>query len=196
MRACTDGALMDTFLGCLDRRLGDESMEPELSAEELTRAVRSFNQDKAPGPDGIPAEFYQAFWDLLKEDLAEVFRAAYREGRLGASLRQSAVALVPKKGDLKDLRHWRLINLLSTDYKIMAKVLMRRFQHLITSVVGPDQTCSIPGRSINDNLLLVRDVIIHSGERRSPLGLLSLDQEKAFDRRRHQAPGGDLPVRQ
>lgn len=38
------------------------------------------------------------------------------------------------------------------------KVLTRRFQGLITSVIGPDQACSIPGRSINDNLLLVRDI--------------------------------------
>ena len=181
----SDGALMDTFLDGLDRRLGDEPMEEELSVEELTGAAHSMNHHKAPGPDGIPAEFYQAYWDLLKADVAEVFRAAYREGRLGASLRQSSVTLVPKKGDLKDLRNWRPINLLSVDYKIMAKALMRRFQGLITSVIGPDQTCSVQGRSINDNLLLVRDLIIHSGERRSPLCLLSLDQEKAFDRVSH-----------
>ncbi|KAJ8257372.1 hypothetical protein GJAV_G00184900 [Gymnothorax javanicus] len=179
----SDEALMDTFLGSLTRRLGEEFMEAELSTEELTQAARSMNHHKAPGPDGIPAEFYQAFWDLLKEDVAEVFRAAYREGRLGASLRQSVVSLVPKKGDLKDLRNWRPINLLSVDYKIMAKALMRRFQDLITSVIGPGPGVCHPGRSIDDNLLLVRDLIIHSGERRSPLGLLSIDQEKAFDRK-------------
>ncbi|XP_035256866.1 zinc finger CCHC domain-containing protein 3-like [Anguilla anguilla] len=50
----SDGALMDTFLGGLDRRLGDELMDSELSTEELTRAVLSLNQHKAPGPDGIP----------------------------------------------------------------------------------------------------------------------------------------------
>ena len=66
----------------------------------------------------------------------------------------------------------------------MAKVLTRRFQGLITSVIGPDQTCSIQGRSINDNLLLVRDLITYplnylSGER------ISFDQEKAFDRVSH-----------
>ena len=55
----------------------------------------------------------------------------------------------------------------------IAKALMRRFQGLITSVIGPDQTCSVQVRSINDNLLLVRELIIHSWERRSPLCLLS-----------------------
>ena len=68
--------------------------------------------------------------------MAQVVRAAYREGQLGASLSQSSVTLIPKKGDLKDLRNWQAINLLSVDYNIIVKALMRRSQGLITS----DQT--------------------------------------------------------
>ena len=64
----------------------------------------------------------------------------------------------------------------------MLKALIRRFQCLITLMIRPDRTCSVQWRSINDNLLLVMDLIIHSRERRSPLCLLRLDQEKAFDR--------------
>ncbi|KAJ8002366.1 hypothetical protein DPEC_G00179130 [Dallia pectoralis] len=67
----------------------------------------------------------------------------------------------------------------------MTKALTKRFQSHLPTVIAADQTCSIPERSINDNLLLVRDVILHSQECGSPLGLLSLDQEKAFDRVSH-----------
>ncbi|KAL1005012.1 hypothetical protein UPYG_G00053380 [Umbra pygmaea] len=178
--------LATAFLEGLNRVIeGGESEDPGMSIEELTQAVRSLNKHKAPGPDGIPGEFYQTFWDLLKEDVAEVFQAIYRERRLGESMRQSTITLIPKKGDLKDLRNWRPINLLSVDYKILTKALTKRFQPHLPSVIAADQTCSVPGRSINDNLLLVRDLILHSQERRSPLGLLSLDQEKAFDRVSH-----------
>ncbi|KAJ8001267.1 hypothetical protein DPEC_G00192550 [Dallia pectoralis] len=131
-----DGDLATAFLEGLNRVIeGGESDDPEMSIEELTRAVHSINKQKAPGPDGIPGEFYQTFWDLIKNDVAEVFQAIYRERRL---------------------------------------------------VIAADQTCSIPERSINNNLLLVRDVILHSQEHGSPLGLLSLDQEKAFDRVSHR----------
>ncbi|KAJ8000408.1 hypothetical protein DPEC_G00204510 [Dallia pectoralis] len=181
-----DGDLATAFLEGLNRVIeGGESEDPEMSIEELTRAVHSINKQKAPGPDGIQGEFYQTFWDLIKNDVAEVFQAIYRERRLGESMRQSTINLIPKKGDLKDLRNWRPINLLSVAYKIMTKALTKRFQSHLPRVIAADQTCSIPERSINDNLLLVRDVILHSQERGSPLGLLSLDQEKAFDRVSH-----------
>ncbi|KAJ8015985.1 hypothetical protein DPEC_G00002400 [Dallia pectoralis] len=176
-----DGDLATAFLEGLNRVIeGGESEDPEMSIEELTRAVHSINKQKAPGLDGIPGEFYQTFWDLIKNNVAEVFQAIYRERRLGES-----ITLIPKKGDLKDLRNWRPINLLYVDYKIMTKALTKRFQSHLPTVIAADQTCSIPERSINDNLLLVRDVILHSQERGSPLGLLSLDQEKAFDRVSH-----------
>jgi hypothetical protein len=29
--------------------------------------------NKAPGPDGFPAEFYQHFWDVIKSDLLALF---------------------------------------------------------------------------------------------------------------------------
>lgn len=87
--------------------------------------------------------------------MTEVFSAVYKEKR------QSTVSLIPKKGDLVDLQNLRPIKLLSVEYKIMTNAL-KQFETHLPSVNAPDQTCSIPGRSINDNLLLVRDLILHS----------------------------------
>ena len=50
------------------------------------------------------------------------------------------------------------------------------------SVVDPDQTCSVPGRSISSDFVLLRDVF-HFIERTDEAAIvISLDQEKAFDR--------------
>ncbi|KAJ7994395.1 hypothetical protein DPEC_G00248840 [Dallia pectoralis] len=97
-----DGDLATDFLEGLNRVIeGGESEDPEMSIEELTRAVHSINKQKAPGPDGIPGEFYQTFWNLIKNDVADVFQAIYRERRLGESMRQSTITLIPKKGTSK-----------------------------------------------------------------------------------------------
>ena len=43
------------------------------SEKEIREAVFQMEHNKAPGPDGFPAEFYQAFWDLIKDDLMAMF---------------------------------------------------------------------------------------------------------------------------
>jgi hypothetical protein len=30
-------------------------------------------KNKAPGPDGFPTEFYQVFWDTIKDDMMAMF---------------------------------------------------------------------------------------------------------------------------
>ena len=46
----------------------------------------------------------------------------------------------------------------------------------------PDQTCNVPGRSITDNLLLIKDSFEYIYQKQYPIAMISLDQEKAFDR--------------
>ena len=45
-----------------------------------------------------------------------------------------------------------------------------------------DQTCGVPGRSIFSNLYLIRDLIEYCSAKNLPLAIISLDQQKAFDR--------------
>ena len=45
-----------------------------------------------------------------------------------------------------------------------------------------DQTCSVPGRSISSNLFLLSDMLDYIEPTNEPGILISLDQEKAFDR--------------
>ena len=45
-----------------------------------------------------------------------------------------------------------------------------------------DQTCNVLGRSITDNLLLIRDSFEYIYQKQYPIAMISLDQEKAFDR--------------
>ncbi|CAM2119820.1 unnamed protein product [Caretta caretta] len=55
----------------------------------------------------------------------------------------------------------------------------------MVDVIHPDQTYTVPGLSIFDNLFLVRDVLELRRRDGLSFALLSLDQEKAFDRVDH-----------
>ena len=80
------------------------------------------------------------------------------------------------------MKNWIPISLLCVDYKIGTKALAARLQKVLSSVLLEDQTCGVPGRSIVSNLNLIRDLIEYCNAKNLPLAIISLDQEKAFDR--------------
>ena len=80
------------------------------------------------------------------------------------------------------MENWRPITLLCADYKIAARVIAGRLLRVIGSVVSPDQSCGVPGRYIGENVALLRDVSTYASSLNLPVAILSLDQEKAFDR--------------
>ena len=53
---------------------------------------------------------------------------------------------------------------------------------VIATIVAPDQTCGVPGRYMGEKVAFLRDVVELANEYSLPVALLSLDQQKAFDR--------------
>lgn len=137
---------------------------------------------KAPGIDGLPVDFYKSLWSEIGEDLLEVLNDSLARGLLPISCHRAVLGLLPKKGDLTDIRCWRPVSLLCGDYKLLSKVLASRLAEVMDQVIHPDHTYCIPGRSIFDNVFLIRDLLDVSKRLNLDYGLISLDQEKAFDR--------------
>jgi len=77
-----------------------------LTADELLKALQSMRNGKAPGLGGLPVEFYKAYWYFLGEDLLAVLSSSLSEGRLPISCRRAVITLLPKKGDLKEVKNW------------------------------------------------------------------------------------------
>ena len=173
------------FLSNLERKLTDldsESCEGPLFEGECLAALRGMPKNKTPGIDGLPCEFYLSFWDLIGSDFVAVSNFCFDTGSLSPTQRQGVISLLYKKGDELEARNWRPISLLCVDYKIMARSLAKRLLNVIGSVVSPDQTCGIPGRSASENIALIRDVVNFSAENDKSVAVISFDQEKAFDR--------------
>ncbi|CAM2099493.1 unnamed protein product [Caretta caretta] len=91
--------------------------------------------NKSPGMDGLTVEFYRAFWDILGPDLVTVWAESLQGGVLPLSCRRAVLALLPKKGDLCDLRNWHPVSLLSMDYKIIAKAISLRLGSVLADMI-------------------------------------------------------------
>ena len=55
--------------------------------------------NKAPGPDGFPVEFYQHFWDVIKNDLMCMFSQLHKGDLQLFRLNFGVITLLPKKED-------------------------------------------------------------------------------------------------
>ena len=49
------------------------SCEGLISKEECKKANEMFKNGKTPGNDGIPIEFFTKLWDILADQLVDVF---------------------------------------------------------------------------------------------------------------------------
>lgn len=97
-------------------------------------------------------------------------------------MQESVTRVIFKKDDPKDLKNWRPISLLNVDYKICSKTLANRLSIVLPSIIHEDRTCSVPGRTIFENLSLLREILDYVNITDETGVLLNLDQEKAFDR--------------
>ncbi|CAM5132168.1 unnamed protein product, partial [Natator depressus] len=59
---------------------------------------------------------------------------------VGPSAIVAASKMYGKKADLRDIRNWRPVSLISTDYKIVAKAISLRLGSVLADVIHPDQT--------------------------------------------------------
>ncbi|KAI7801458.1 pol-like protein [Triplophysa rosa] len=163
-----------------------KKLDKPLSGQELLTALKDMKPGKVPGIDGLPVEFYKKFWGVLGDDFLDVLNESLVEGSLPLSCRRAVVTLLPKKGDLQEIKNWRPVSLLCSDLKIFSKVLANRLKDVMGQIIHFDQTYCVPGRAITDNISLVRDILDVSTYSDLDSGLVSIDQEKAFDRIEHQ----------
>lgn len=184
----TDSAKQNDFLNIETPTLTPDDRnlcEGHITENELLLALKTMENNKSPGLDGLSTNFYKCFWPILGTELTHVYNYAFDHGHLPLTQRRGVISLLFKKGDRTQLQNWRPITLLNTDYKILTKALTNRLKHTLSFLVHTDQTACIPGRTINDNLRLIQDAITYANEMNIPLALISVDQLKAFDRVSH-----------
>ena len=58
------------------------SCERLISLEECSKLLDSFQSNKSPGNDGMPAEFYRKFWPLVREDFIRYANECFEKGEM------------------------------------------------------------------------------------------------------------------
>jgi hypothetical protein len=137
--------------------------------EEIREVVFSMKHNRAPGPDNIPAEFFQEFWHTIKTDLFNLFQDFYAGTLNIERLNYGLLILIPKVPNAADIKAFRPICLLNVCYKIITKVLTNRLASCINKVVSESQYGFIKGKYIMDGVVSLHE-IIHEVKKRNRVG--------------------------
>nr|AAO00696.1 retrotransposon protein, putative, unclassified [Oryza sativa Japonica Group]AAP54694.1 retrotransposon protein, putative, unclassified [Oryza sativa Japonica Group] len=163
-------------------QLENEALTQEFTEDEIKKAIFQMEHNKAPGPDGFPAEFYQVFWNVIKSDLLDLF-IEFHNGTLPLfSLNFGPIILLPKCMEAMKIQQYRPICLLNVSFKIFTKVATNRIIGVAQKVISPTQTAFIPGRNIMEGVVILHETIYELHRKNKSGVIFKIDFKKAFDK--------------
>ncbi|KAJ3480915.1 hypothetical protein NLI96_g8028 [Meripilus lineatus] len=176
-----------------------ESLRAGIQRTEVDEIITKVENGKATGLDGIPYEL----WKMLNQQyknakkskknafdvvgtLTKVYNDIEKHGvDPKTNFSEGWICPIYKKKDNTEITNYRPITLLNSDYKILTKCIATRLLTIAPTIIHPNQAGFVPGRSIADQVRLLK-LIINNAEVTEENGvIIALDQEKAYDRFRH-----------
>ena len=166
---------------CLDEQEAD-TCEGLITRKELLDALKQSSNNKAPGIDGIPTDFYKVFWNSISGHLLDALNYAFQKEMQSCNQRKGVISLIPKRNkDPLYVKNWRPITLLCADYKLASKVIANRIKLHLPKLINSDQTGFVKGRYIGQNIDILLQMIEFSDFYQKPGIVLGVDYAKAFD---------------
>jgi hypothetical protein len=84
-----------------------ENMSRRLTEEEVKNVIDQMEKNKSAVPDGIPIEFYQECWDIIKTDLMVVFHDFYDHKIDLDRINYGVITLIPKGDEADRIQKFR-----------------------------------------------------------------------------------------
>jgi hypothetical protein len=136
-----------------------ESLESKFTEIEIKKSMFESYPDGAHGPDGITFRFYQKFWEVIKEDLLDMFSGFYHDKLDLYRLNFALITIIPKENDARVMSKFRPISLLNCSYKVFTKVLTNRIGVVADRIVASNQTTFIKGRYILESVVTAHEIL-------------------------------------
>lgn len=153
------------------------------SVEEIKQTVFECDIYSTAGPDGFSALFFQHCWEIVCDDLCEAVIDFSRGEHLLKGITSTTIALIPKVDNPNSWTDFRPISLCNFFNKILSKIMATRLSRILSKLILENQSGFIPGRFIDDNILLAQEMVHCINEKiRGGNVVLKLDMMKVYDR--------------
>ncbi len=150
---------------------------------ELRDAVTDMKSRTAPGVFGLDTKVLKLL--LANDYLASEFTShvnAWLADPYDEQVLRTLLTAIPKANKpTNSPSNLRPISVTSSLYRLCMRVLVARIRPALTSVFSPDQHGFCPGRSVCTALYSVLPLLDRAKHTNSPLYLLTVDVDKAYD---------------
>ncbi|UYV73991.1 hypothetical protein LAZ67_11001742 [Cordylochernes scorpioides] len=162
----------------------DPILDPEITSEEIGRAIRDLKNNKASGPDDIPNEIIKVLPDSYTGLLEQFYNRALIMGHYPTIWTKSIIHPIFKSGDKDNPSNYRGIALISNLSKLFTTILRSRLNEWVVrkNVIPENQAGFRRGRSCVDLIFTLTTLIqLSLRKKRGKLYVFFVDLRKAFD---------------
>ena len=168
----------EALAGLVDHSQMDE---PEVTREEVEKAVGKLRNGKSAGDDRIVAELLKNGGEAMIDWLWELLQTVWRTRQVPSEWKSATLVPLHKKKDRKVCDNYRGISLLNVPGKVLALILLERLQPIIEPQLMDTQCGFRKGRSTVDQIWVTRQVVEKAAEYQTPVYLCFVDLSKAYD---------------
>jgi hypothetical protein len=159
--------------------------EMDYTIDEVNEALQQMHPLKAPGPDGLPALFFQKYWHIVGDEVQNLALNILNQNGQPHDINKTFLVLIPKCKNPSSPKDFRPISLCNVVMKIVTKVIANRLKATLVDVIDIEQSAFVKGRLITDNALIAMECFHWlKKKRKGKKGVmaLKLDMSKAYDR--------------
>lgn len=172
---------------CLSRFSGGDCSNTLYTGDPITltevqEAVKQMKNRKATGLDNINIELIKYGGIMLHLRILHLVNECWKQRKIPEEWQTAEVISLYKKGNRSLCENYRGISLLNVAYKLYARVINNRLKKIADVLLLEEQNGFRKGRSCNDNITAIRQIIEKRREYNLETHIAFIDYVKAFDR--------------
>ena len=172
------------FQGAKSYYLGPLVVTPELVAKK----IKAMKDNKSPGVDGIPPKLLMETIEQISIPLARVFNLSLKEGVVPFEWKEANIIPLFKKGSRNKSENYRPVSLTSVICKLLERLIKDHMVDFLVKhkLLNSSQHGFLKEKSCLTNMLCFLEEITKWIDVGSPVDIIYLDFQKAFDKVPHQ----------
>ena len=172
------------FQGAKSDYLGPLVVTPEMVAKK----IKAMKDNKSPGVDGIPPKLLMETVEQISIPLARVFNLSLKEGVVPFEWKEANIIPLFKKGSRNKSENYRPVSLTSVICKLLERLIKGHMVDFLVKhkLLNSSQHGFLKARSCLTNKLCFLEEITKWIDVGSPVDIIYLDFQKAFDKVPHQ----------